>query len=144
MQEVFINYLPELIGGIIIAFVSFWFTRLNEKAKAKIQLKHKQEQFEHEKEKIKVKYDAKLKEQQLKFNHEKDILEKKHEQEIEKYNMESQAQDLSRIFSGEYNIKEISNQMGGLEELMKQAKEMDKRMKSGTFKNANHPANKRR
>lgn len=141
MQDAIINYFPELIGGIIIAFVSFWLTRLNERAKARNLLEHKQELFEQEKERVRLEYDAKLKEQQLKFNHEKSMLKEQHKLEIEKYKIESQDRDLKSIFTGEYNIDEISKQMDDLMNLAGKAEEMNKIIKS---KKNNHPAKKRR
>lgn len=143
MQEAIINYIPELIGGILIAVLSFWLTRRSEKARAKEQLENQKNQFENEKEKIKLEYDAKLREQELKLNHERELLEKHHEQEIEKYKIQTQDQDLRSIFTGEYDMDKIGEQMEGLEALMGQIEKFDKIAKSGTFKNSNHPANKR-
>lgn len=143
MQEAFINYIPELIGAIIIAILSFVLTRRGEKAKAKEQLENQKVQFENEKERIKLEYDAKLREQELKLNHEKELLEKQHQQEIEKYKMQTQDQEIRSVFTGEYDISEISRQMEGLGELLGKAEKLDKAVKSGTYKNANHPANKR-
>lgn len=143
MKESLINYLPELIGGVIIAYLSFWLTRMNEKTKAKIQLDSQQEQIEQEQEKVKIEYASRIKEQQQKFDHEKEILKERYKQELEKYNIQNQNQDLRSIFSGEYDMDKIAEQMSSLENLVDQAEKMDKRIKSGTYKNTNHPGNKR-
>ncbi|MGM0874480.1 MAG: hypothetical protein ACQEWV_06680 [Bacillota bacterium] len=143
MQEAIINYLPELIGGVIIAILSYWLTRRSEKVRAKEQLENQKILFENEKEKIKIEYDAKLREQELKLNHEKELLEKQHQQEVEKYKMQTQDEDMRSIFTGEYDMNKIGEQMEGLGELLGQVEKMDKIMKSGTFKNANHPANQK-
>lgn len=143
MREAIISYIPELIGGIIIAVLSFWLTRRSEKARAKEQLENQSIQFENEKEKIKLEYDAKLREQELKLNHEKDLLEKQYQQEIEKYNMQTEDQQLNNIFNGEYDVDKIIQQLEGFDELLEKAEKLDKKVKSGTFKNSNHPANKK-
>ncbi|MCJ8222332.1 MULTISPECIES: hypothetical protein [Bacillus subtilis group] len=143
MKEAFINYLPELIGAIIIAVLSYLLTRRNEKARAKDQLEAQKIKFENEKEKIKIEYDAKLKEQELRLNHEKDLLEKQYQQEIEKYNMQTEDQQLNSIFKGDYDVDKMIQQMEGFGELLEKAEKLDKKVKSGTFKNFNHPANKK-
>lgn len=143
LEEMLANYLFEIISAIIIALVSYWFTKLNEKAKAKNELKNQQEIFKQEKEKLKVKYDAKLKEQELNFQHEKDMLESKHQKDIEKHEKESQDQDLKCIFTGEYDMGKIMNQLEGLSELDEKAKQMEKQINSGTYKNKNHPARRK-
>lgn len=143
MREAIISYIPELIGGIIIAVLSFWLTRRSEKARAKEQLANQSIRFENEKEKIKLEYDAKLKEQELRLNHEKDLLEKQYQQEIEKYKMQTEDQQLNSLFNGEYDVNKIIQQIEGFEELLEKAEKLDKTVKSGTFKNSNHPANKK-
>jgi len=143
MKEAFINYLPELIGAIIIAVLSYLLTRRNEKARAKDQLETQKIKFENEKEKIKIEYDAKLKEQELRLNHEKDLLEKQYQQEIEKYNMQTEDQQLNSIFKGDYDVDKMIQQMEGFGELLEKVEKLDKKVKSGTLKNSNHPANKK-
>ncbi|MDV2683977.1 hypothetical protein RYX56_06265 [Alkalihalophilus lindianensis] len=139
MQDAIINYIPELIGGTFIAILTFVFTRINEKSKAKTQLENQKHVHENEKDKIKIEYDAKLREQELKLNHERELLEKLHQQEIEKYKMQNQDKDLRSLFTGEYDVSKIGEQMEGLEVLMEQVDKWDKKMKSGNVKKANHP-----
>ncbi|MGF9967835.1 hypothetical protein FB592_2617 [Bacillus sp. SJZ110] len=143
MKEAIINYIPELIGGSIIAVLSYWLTSRSEKARARQQLENQEKLFENEKEKIKLEYDGKLREQELRLNHEKDLLEQQYQQEIEKYNMQTLDQQLDNIFTGEYDVNKISEQVEGLGEVLEQLEKLDKIAKSGTFKNSNHPADKR-
>lgn len=83
MREAFINYIPELMGGILLIFLTNWVTRRSEKSKAKEQLDNQKVIYENEKDKMITEYDGKLREQEIKFNHDKQLLESQHELEME-------------------------------------------------------------
>lgn len=71
------------------------------------------------------------------------MLESKHQKDIEKHEKESQDQDLKCIFTGEYDMGKIMNQLEGLSEIDEKAKQMEKQINSGTYKNKNHPARRK-
>ncbi|MCG1020769.1 hypothetical protein [Sutcliffiella horikoshii] len=144
MQEAFINYLPELIGGFILAFVTFLLTRINERTKWKRELETQKVKMDSEKEKLVLEYDAKLREQNLKLNHEKELMEKQHEQEIEKYQMQVKDQDVRSLISGEYDMGVLSEQLDGIEGMLGKVEKMDNLLKKRGLSNSNHPARKRK
>ncbi|WP_016938873.1 hypothetical protein [Bacillus siamensis] len=57
--------------------------------------------------------------------------------------MQTLDQQLDNIIIGEYDVNKISEQLEGLGEVLEQLEKLDKIAKSGTFKNSNHPADKR-
>lgn len=143
MLEAFVAYLPELIGGIIIAVITFFLTRLSEKAKAREELEKQRIQHENEKDKLVLEYDAKIREQELRFAHDKELLLTKHEQEMEKYTAQTQDQELRSIFTGEYDLGRIGEQMEEIEKLTEKMEKLERVTASAGARQKNHPATRR-
>jgi|SRR5690625_2922992 len=127
--ESILMYIPELIGGIIIAVLTFWLTRLSEQSKNKEKTKRREKENENKIERLRIEYEAKINEQKLNFQHKIQLLEKEHELDLEKQRLESKDQDLKSIFNGEYDMNEIAEQFKGMEKLIDQIDKFNKSKK---------------
>lgn len=129
MVDAIVSYIPELIGGVILVFLTFWLTSVSEKSKSKLKLENQQNVNKEKIEKLKIEYEAKVKKQELAFKHQIELLEKQHMLDLDKQRAESKDRDMRSIFTGEYDLKQVRSQMGELGNLLSMAEQIKKMTK---------------
>lgn len=125
-----ILYIPEFIGGTIIAIITFLLTRLSERKRNEEVLEQQKINNKNKIEKMKLGYENKIQEQKLGFTNELKLLEKQHELELEKQQHFSQEQYLNGVLTGDYNIEDLTKIIPGLISLSSGLSELDQHFKN--------------